>query len=432
MIENTISRLTMPAIISFMGLALTHAWYLKTLGPTKNAVVIGDALAILASKNDVIERRPATRIIWESLGPGEQLYGGEAVRTGSKASGKITFLKSGMSIGLEPDSLVIIEQTDGKLQLNLVNGGVFVKSESTSGSQNNPGRQTQPILKAGNKKIELAGKSSELNLSVSESGMTNVQVTKGGAKIGGSGGMTETLKEGSSQLISTNAAAPAVLELSGPRSGSSIPISSINESLSLSWTKAPEGSTAFIETGSTRDSMTRLPQGVPASVGKIALPIRPGDFFWRMIAVKDGKIVAMGPTTFNQGVTLDPPKLLTHAENDKIAISSDNKNLQVHLSWTRPSGAEEVTVSVAKDPEFQNTVATKTFLTESEWMVLVKDAGKYFWRTSVKWPGIDRRVFSKSGGFEVVQQKNIPAPVTKSPASGSLIPKNISDGSGIV
>jgi hypothetical protein len=437
MSESTISRLTFPAIISLLGLGITQAWYMKTTDSKPLKANAGDAIAILATKNDVIERRPTTRIIWERLGQGEQLYGGEAVRTGPKSSGKITFIKSGMSIGLEPDSLVIMEESNGKLQLNLVNGGVFVRNDASNGGTNgsssgSKNKTEQPILKAGDKKIELSGKSSELNLSVSDSGMANVQVAKGDAKIASAEGKMETLKEGASKALSTNAGAPAILDLSGPRSGSGIPISGLNDQVSLSWNNAPDGSMIFLETGNTRDTLTRLPQGIAGKSGKINLPVRPGDFFWRMVAVKDGKIVAMGPTTFNQGVTMDPPKLLTYASNEKIILSNANQNPQVRLSWTRPAGAEDIGLILAKDPDFKNILASKTFNVESEWTVPVKDSGKYYWRATAKWPGIARSVPSSTGIFEAIKQKDIPAPVANAPVPGSIIPKTTADQSGIM
>jgi hypothetical protein len=432
MSDSTISRLTLPAIISLLGMGITQAWYIKTKDSKPVTTNAGDAIAILAAKNDVIERRPTTRIIWERLGQGEQLYGGEAVRTGPKASGKITFIKSGMSIGLEPDSLVIMEESNGKLQLNLVNGGVFVRSESSSGASSNKNKPDQPILKAGDKKIELSGKASELNLSVSESGMANVQVAKGDAKIAGAGGKSETLTAGTSRAISTNASSPAILELSGPRSGAGIPIAGLNDQISVSWNNAPDGSIIFIETGSTRDSLVRLPQGVAGKAGKTSVPVRPGDFFWRMVAVKGGKIVATGPTTFNQGVTMDPPKLLTYASNEKIAISDANQMPQARLSWTRPTGADDITVILARDPDFKNLVATKRFSMEPEWTVPVKDTGKYYWKATAKWPGIERSVPSIVGMFEAIKQREIPAPVASAPAPGSVIPKTTADHGGIM
>jgi hypothetical protein len=430
--ESIISRLTMPAIISLMGLAITQAWYVKTSETRIVRGQSGSAIAILTTKNDIIERRPTTRIIWERLGQGEQLFGGEAVRTGPSASGRITFLKSGMSIGIEPDSLVIMEESNGKLQLNLVNGGVFVKSEAAAETAAGKRGSEQPILKAGDKKIELSSKSSEVNLSVSESGMANVSVAKGNAQIAGASGKTETLTQGTSKALSTSAGTPSILEFLGPRSGASIPISGSNDSISIGWSNAPENATVFIESGTTRDGLVRLQQSVTAKTGKINLPVRPRDFFWRLVAVKDGKILAASPTIFNKGVTLDPPLLLTFSTNEKLTLSNAELSPTVRLSWTRPAGSEDITVQLAKDPEFKDTIATKTLNTESEWKVPIKEAGRYFWRASARWPGIARSVQSKTGTFEAMKQREIPAPVASSPAPGTIIPKSESDQNGII
>jgi hypothetical protein len=425
--QSITSRLALPALVSIAGITLTQAWYVKTGSGFSKPSAIGKPLAILSAKNERIERRPTTRLIWESLSTGENLYGGEAVRTNSNSSGKITFLQSGMTIGLEPDSLVIIEESNGNLQLNLVNGGVFVKNTTTPAGT----KTQQPVLKAGDKKIELAGKSSELNLSVGASGTADIQVTKGDAKIGTAGGKTEVLKEGAAKSISANGATQS-LEITGPRSGSSIPLSGLNDRVNIAWGKAPDGATMFLETGSSRDSLTRSGAGVPASAGQLSLPVKSGDFFWRVVAVKDGKVISTGPTTFNQGVAFESPKLLSNAANEKIIAQKPSGPYSIKLAWTRPQGAEGMTVSISKDPQFKSTVDSKSFTTETEWSATVSEPGKYYWRTAASWPGIERKIFSTPGAFEVTQQKTIPAPVISGPAGGSVISSLAAGTNGVI
>ncbi|MCX6123677.1 MAG: hypothetical protein NTV34_02845, partial [Proteobacteria bacterium] len=429
--SSTISRLFLPAMVCLFGVGITQAWYMKTASKVQNQGNIGAPLAILTSKNNVIERRPTTRIIWESLGQGEQLFGGEAVRTNSKSSGKITFLNSGMTIGIEPDSLVIIEESNGKLQLNLVNGGVFVKNESSSNSPKS--KLDQPTLKAGNKQIALdGGKSSEMNLSVSDEGSANIQVSKGNVQIAGESGKLETIAEGKSSSLTTATNGPLTIEVSGPRSGASIPITGSSDRMNLSWSKVPEGSMIYFESGPSRTSLARATNGTPGQTLKISAPITPGEFFWRIVAVKNDKIVASGPITFNQGIVLESPKLLSNYKGEKIIVRQASISPEIRLSWTRPQGTDEITVYVAKDKDFKNPVASKAFPSEAEWNLAIAEPGSYYWKVTGHWPGIDKLLHSEIGSFELSRQKEIPPPNLTSPLEGTTFTKAMVDTNGII
>jgi hypothetical protein len=433
MSANTISSLAMPALISCLGLVLTEAWYIKMASKPSSIGSTGPALAILDSKTDVIERRPTTRIIWEDLGQGEPLFSGEAVRTSGKASGDITFIKSGMTIKLEPDSLVIIEEADGKLQLNLVNGGVFVKSDDKHGDASKKTESDQPVLKAGNQKIHLSGaKTSEMSLSVSESGSASIQVTKGDVKVGADGGKAETIAEGKTKSVATTAAGPTIFEVQGPRSGTTIPMTGNGDRMTLKWLDPPVGATVFFESGSRRDNLVRQAGGVPATAKVMAGALMAGEFFWRLVAVKDGKIVAMGATNFNTGLALEVPKLISNASNEKIILKEGGTPPEIHLMWTRPQAAEDVSVFVAKDPDFKNIVSSRKFTTETEWVLSVKAPGKLYWLAAAHWAGIEGQRSSTTGSFEVILQKEVPSPILANPADGVVFTKSIIDTEGVL
>ncbi len=392
-----LSRLLIPAILSAVGLFVTQAWYQKSKPSKSQRKVQSETIAILESHSDLIERRPTTRIIWEPIRTGESLYSGEAVRTGPKASGKISFVKMGMSFGLEPDSLIIIEEQAGNLQLNLVNGGVFVRNDASSGVS----KAIQPIIKAGNKKIELnQAKSSAITLSVAESGGANISVTKGDVKLADENGKTTQIGEGASKNLSLNSQIETI-DASGPSAGTSIPLTGNNDSLVIGWSRAPRGSTVFLETGSTREKLQRLTPGVSADTGKTSAPLPTGYFFWQLVAERAGKVVGLSPPVFNQSIVLESPKLIKNSRGEQIAIQKGSQKTDVLLSWSQPSGAEAITVSIATDPELKNLVQTKTFKGETEASIPLQEARRYYWNATATWPGISQKVTSKIGSFSL-------------------------------
>lgn len=432
MSSSTLPSLALPALISCLGLMATQAWYVNMATKPSVTTSSGPALAILDAKTDVIERRPTARIIWENLGEGEQVFSGEAVRTSSKASGEITFIKSGLTIKLEPDSLVIIEEAAGKLQLNLVNGGLFVKSEAKTVPGIKKSTADQLVLNAGNQKIELAGgKTSEMSLSVSESGSANIQVTKGEVKVAGAAGKVETIAEGKSKVVLITETGPAILDVQGPSSGATIPLTSLGSVMKISWVNPPVGSVIFFESGITRDSLKRQDVGAAAEVKMISARVAAGGFFWRLVAVKASKVVAIGATYFNTGLVLDAPKLLVNATNEKIVMKESKPVTGVQLSWTLPQGASGVHVVMSNDAAFKSILSQNKFTTESEWGVSINKPGKYYWRVISSWPGITQQLSSSVGSFEVSLQKEYPVPVLASPVDGAVFEKSMVDSYGL-
>lgn len=393
-------------------------WYQRGASQTQSKNNFGEALAVLESKSELVERRPTKRIIWEPLREGDNLYVGEAVRTGSSASGKISFIKSGITFGLEPDSLVIIEEQAGALQLNLVNGGVFVRNDAETRKTSNQFRQ--PVIKAGDKKIELSdSKSSALNLSVAANGAANISVTKGDVKLADTSGKSIQISEGATKSLSTNNQTE-IIEITDPKPGSTIPVISQNDQFRVSWLQAPANSKIHLEIGNTRDSLRRSGVIATSDIRQLTAPLPLGYFFWQLVAERDGKIVGRGPIIFNQSLALDPPKLISNANGEIVEIIKNQENTPVLLSWSRPSGAESVTIVIAKDERLLSPITKETLTSETELKVNLKDPGTYHWAATASWSGIKNQLTSKVGTFnlgstEKLSSKSppVPAQVTK-------------------
>lgn len=431
--SSVASRLMLPTIISIAGVVITQMWYLKVSKITfvKSS---GVPIAILQQRNDRVERRPTTRLIWQDVDQGEQLYSGEAVRTTSSASGQIQFIQSGVTVGLEPDSVVIIEETNGNVALNLVNGGVFVKNDGPVEASKSKTSAGQPTIKAGSKTISLTDKKSELNLSLSDSGQASLVVSKGNVAVTGAAGtQRETVKAGDSKALATTVNAPAAITILSPKPNTVLPISSKSSAMIIQWQPLSPAVTITLEMGSTRDKLNVVASAFAGNGGRATIQAKPGGFFWRLIARdKAGKVSAQSPTMYNEGLALEVPRLLSNANGEHIFGAEADGAVAAKLSWSRPQGSESTILNVARDKDFKTILENKVFATGSEWVFTAKEPGTFYWRISAAWRGVDVSLTSQVGSFVVERQQELPIPNPESPKDNSKFTKPEIATSGII
>ena len=121
-------RVLLAFLFSASSLCFSYYWYKKG-GPQPTETFKSKEVAMLVSSRNEVQRKPSKRVIWETVGRGEVLYLNEAVRTSSTAEAVIEFTeegKEGTRIVLEPDSVVVLEETGSDLTLDFLKGNVFV------------------------------------------------------------------------------------------------------------------------------------------------------------------------------------------------------------------------------------------------------------------------------------------------------------------
>lgn len=190
---NYLRRLILAFCLSAACYYATEDWYRRT-----NVSIAStgrqEPIALLQDLTNEVQRKPLTRVIWETISKDENLFAGEAIRTSDDSEAKIMFLKSGTVIELEPDSLVVLEETDSGLSLDFLKGNLFVK---TAG-QGAPGSEL--TLKSGKSEINL--QNADISLSKKgQSDSVDVQVYGGTAQVK-QGEKTVTLDKDKSGTLS--------------------------------------------------------------------------------------------------------------------------------------------------------------------------------------------------------------------------------------
>ena len=387
---TNLKRLGLAACISATGVVGTLIWE-RLAAENSNETVSGTPIAELKVAVRGVTRKPSQRLIWEPISEGSQLFVGETIRTASDAEASVEFVKSKTRIDLDPDSEIILEEVDGKLELNFLKGNLFVASAS-SGSD--------ITLKAGDKNIALDG--SEVSLTQDQKGKVDVTVLKGGSGLASSSAQIKIVSPQPNDLVYSVA-----------KSG-----------VEIAFEPPPAGYKLILEAGRRRDEMKPLAfTGAPES-GKIQAPFKLGRLYWRLTAKPEeaGK-PELASAAFRLNILAKTPVVLLKPEKDEVISLADLKAGELPLRWSNPSQLESLQLEVFKGRDFKNPLISETLEEGSVGhLARLTEPGDYNWRVSGRLKGKTEVVVGSLRPFRAVARKDLAIPIVISPRMDDVIP----------
>lgn len=156
-------RIFFAIFLSSVTLGVTLFWYHVT--EPLSDLQDQEVLAEVVYRNNEVNKKPKTRLVWKPLEVGDFIANGEAIRTQSDADIKLMF-KDGTELQVEPDTFIIISKKENKIGLNLLEGALLASQgkessnayvlESESGDIDLSNTATSTISKIGNEKVQLS------------------------------------------------------------------------------------------------------------------------------------------------------------------------------------------------------------------------------------------------------------------------------------
>lgn len=373
--SKTFKRLIYALIISGSCWAGTDYWYYKNKINTSTQYN-EPPVAKLDDATNEVQRKQAKRVIWESLSKNQLLYKGESVRTDRDSEARILFINSGTIIDLEPDSLIVLEETQKGLALNFLKGNLFVTQSKTSTSK------SEILLKTGENKIRL--NNANLSLSKQESGKVNLEVFKGTASLEQQSGKQIQLDaEKSGQITEEGVKVEEIkIEVLGPAPDSVVYIDQQNQIANFNWKPISPDFKVYLEYGRRRSeliaSQTYITTG---DKGSLPVKVKAGKLFWRLVAVsskESGQVIRS--KTFPLSVVAKVPPTPIFPVN-QTAIKLDPQDPSIAFKWANPSKLQRLVVEIAKDSTLKEKILTKpvdeNVFTEK---LQLKQTGTLFWR----------------------------------------------------
>lgn len=401
--NRQIRKLIFAALISAIGFIGTYSWYNQFQTQT-NSNENETIVAFVDKTKDRSERRAVTRILWQEISQGDALYSGEAIRTSATSEVIIQFVDSKRYLELEPESLVVIQQNEGEISLDLMEGSVYVNN-SQSETQT---KQPTLTLNSANGKVDISKATAAL--SGSSSGKIDVQMIKGSATVKSEKGLISIEKgqstaigtKGLSQnkfefnLISPQIEKPNYINLAQPKK------------ILFKWKPLIQAQSVQIKVGESRKTMQVINQAeYLLEKNEALLSLNPGKYFFQ-INLNSGTQKIESPVYRMQVEALIPPSFLIPNEQEVYSIEAANQG--IHIKWNGVDEYQKFMVELSTDPEFSQLVFKKEIQSLSYLKTPPLKPQNYYARVSGLSSTTDQYVTSKTLAFNVFKPEPTPLP----------------------
>lgn len=388
-------RLGLAALLSCASGGGTLLWYKST--ERKNSGNGNETpLAQVSKVGDEVLRRPATRLLWQSVNTGDNLYNGETIRTSNRGELRIQF-EDGRYIDLESDSLIVLQKSKGEIALDLMEGSLFVNAQSQAGDAKAPGL----VLNSKNGKVDLTGASASLSKGSGDS--LDVQVLEGKAKIQGADGKAKEIGTGKSSSLGANGLKfnSSDLQILSPLPQKPYFVDPDDaQPVSFKWRGFPTDLKVSVMAGPSRKELKEVAvaeKGKAEAASKLAL----GKYFWKLVARDPATNQIVGESTLSK-VDVQAryaPTVLFPTADAEIPVEKFPSDLS--FKWQRSDDTSRVILEVATDPKLKTRIANKQFTTEESMTLPGLKEGEYYWRMSAYYDGLEKPIAGKIQKFTI-------------------------------
>jgi hypothetical protein len=383
--ENTFGRLLTAMMMSFT-MAVATVWLYYHRGKELKFVSKAKPIARITRTENEILLRPSGHLIWQEVGRNDYIYPGEAIRTLKNSSAQVEFLNDGTKIDIEPESVVVIDQTIDKMQLDFLSGSMLV---------NNAKSKTGALV------VSSGGKVLPINQSQT--------IFSGDAKNGVS--VDEIGKEDQS-LISI--VKPEYLShfLQDAKN---------SKDIEFSWRSQNSFEKIELWLGPERARLTKFMDisNKQLADGIENLQIEPGRHYWQLRGNSQGKISVstVRSIVINK---FNPPVLLEPREGQKLEKLIGHS--KIFFKWVNKNLGYGQKIQLSQDMHFQKVLSEKEVELSNEALVELKNPGKYFWRVQTYSKNNDSSIFtSEIHNFNLVINNKLSTPNLVFPAENEII-----------
>lgn len=380
-------RLLTAAIISSSVFAGTYAWYTAT---DKSNLISNDEkpVAFVGTLTDEIQRRQASRLLWQIVKQGEALYDGEAIRTGSKGEVQILFTENNRHLDLEPESLIVIKRSKGEISLDLIEGSLFVAQAQEDSTQSETSPAPTLVLQSKNGKIDLSKASASLS---KESGKDlKIQVLEGSASVNdGTGNLNELTQLESIKVISPAAGKDLFLNADSP------------EKLSFKWEDNKEFKKISLYTGSSRRKLNKI-DNLDLTKNEISASLPFGNLYWKLVAENQKGQSVETPIYKNKVIARYSPTVVYPVADQHVASEVLPANIQ--FLFANVDQAKSVVLEVWTDANLKNKLLTENVSQSSTVNLANLKEGTYYYRASSYFADTETPYTSKVQKFDITKK----------------------------
>ncbi|MFV3410057.1 hypothetical protein [Bdellovibrio bacteriovorus] len=384
-------RLLIAALSSSSVFAATWFWYQST-ADTRSSNSNEKPLAYVGKVVEDIQRRPASRLLWQLVNSGEPLYNGEAIRTSERGEVRIQFVDSDRYLDLEPESLIVIKKSEGEIALDLMEGSLFVNAKTGTAEGNAPGL----VLNSANGKVDLSQASASLSKGRGDS--VDVQVLEGKASIKGSDGQSKDLTTREEvKILTPLPQKPVAMDAENP------------EAVPFQWQGFPANSNVTLWVGPSRKQLKPLMKAAPnANQLMASLPF--GRHYWKLVATNPQGSVAAESAIYKTEILARyaPTMVFPTADAEVPAVQTP---YDMTFKWQKGDDTRQMTLELWADEQLKNKISSNTFTKEESFTAPGLKGGTYFWRMTTYFVDTEKPALGKVQKFTIKPANQVQAKV---------------------
>ena len=394
-------RLTFALGISVCGLAGTFYCYDQTQPVYANSAQI--PIAQVGSIVADVSKRPPTRLLWQTVANGDNLYSGESIHTAANSEMRIQFT-DGRYIDVEPDSIIVLRQLKKEIALDLVEGSLFLDSHDSEKVENSL------VLNSKEGSVNLDGASG--SISKTEDNEVDLRITEGTATVKRADGKKSEIKASKNSPVARVAISEAAIHIDTSKFKALSPSdSSIQtqdpahpEPLAFTWEGADPSWEIALLIGENKKSLKEISKATPSASGSLVSQLSLGKHVWKFVArdIVHHKRIAETPLSHVQVQVGSAPILFAPLAKEKLHGESESP-MDVSFSWQKPSGAARTELSLFESKNLTEPILKKIFESEQSFVQPAVVQGTYSWSVSAIYDGLKAPMTSEVRSFMVGQ-----------------------------
>ena len=392
-------RFFVAAIFSALIWVGTMAWY-RSNSMVAQSMDETPPVASVSRIDSDVKRRPTDRQVWFPVSMGDELRVGETIRTASASSAHLVFTQSQRSVEIEPDSLLVIQETGAGLEIDLKKGGVYV-APPTSGS-------SSLTLRSQSQVVDLSRAAASVD--AQSAGHINVEVLQGeaSAQVGGKEKKFVGTAEVSATGVSQNLSPLVVLS---PTATTPVQVNpEAREEVTFRWAQAPANSEVELFVGARRDQLKSVGKIKNSEKAEFRHRLAPGRYFWQLQTTSLTTTLKT-PIRRLEVQASYPPIALYPEELARLPVG--NQPTPVEFQWQNAAHTPNTFFELATDSAVQSRLVAKTFRSEEKFTQNL-GPGTYYWRVTALDPQTQKAAVGSLHTFSVGDAKPTAAlPVEK-------------------
>ena len=360
-----------------------------------------DQIASISFKHNVAQRKFSDRIVWERLEQNSPLYNDDIIRTVDFAQATITFIDGTKLDVFENSMLQISYSEDGGVILSVDGGDIQVAASESA--------KNVAIQLADGSEVKMDAGATIAAKSDSSSGVQNIEVTGGTAKVATESGQVQTVAFGESVNIEkgkeiqknpVTVISPAKESRLLNLEGKSIPVT-------FEWrVNGSSDETVIVETSRKKDFSTLVASESVSGTNSIQIPADDGILYWRVFTEDTKDKSSQGRITVDR---IEPIAALSPAPATTVRYRTIIPRLS--FRWSGNSYANHYRLIVSSTEDMSLPVAdinTEDTFAEIDTL----EEGNYWWTVAPYYTvsGIGYAKATEAKSFSIVKNRLISAP----------------------